>query len=653
MADVLHLSIEGAATAIDGVQERAVPGCIPTPSWLQVRYRTTLYGSAVRPVIRFVRDGEDMRFPMSAALFGLGEWIGPVPEGTREVQLVLPDGYRPTDLRLTTARMLSLRELFSLASRRNLPVALLAAGLRASLCRTASDGLLRNLFGATRLERYHEWRVSNERAPDLTELEAARPDWRLGPHLRVIFLDDEGESASAREATIASLERQTYSNWSLAFAGAAMGQRGAREVIGVARDAEAGALWAGLEASDILVPVHAGDTMADYAMAALVEFASTRPEQALFYADEDSSDLGRYVEPELKPDWSPIFQRARPYVGRAIYARRRAVEGHAQRPMRDMLHPRTWEALFTAAPGPVGHIRRVLLTKKWRPSRTRGPVAVARPAAPRATATIILPTRDRADLLAACLTSLERTSPRDFDLVIVDNGSKEAAARRLLEQVTTQSGVQVLSADGAFNFSALCNRAAERAAGRVLVFLNNDTEALRPDWLVNLVGWAVQPEVGAVGASLFYPSGRVQHAGLVLGLGGYAAHIDIGASPTYAGYLDRFTAPREVSAVTGACLAVEKSKFDGVGGFDEQRFPVELGDVDLCLRLAARGWKTVLTPDAVLRHKESATRGSADVARRYAAERRHFLESWGEVIVDDPFFHPALSLTARRTSLDH
>ena len=139
----------------------------------------------------------------------------------------------------------------------------------------------------------------------------------------------------------------------------------------------------------------------------------------------------------------------------------------------------------------------------------------------------------------------------------------------------------------------------------------------------------------------------------MLGLGGYAAHIDIGASPAYPGYLDRFAVPHEVSAVTGACLAIEKRKFEAIGGFDADNFPVELGDVDLCLRLAERGWKTVLTPDALLMHRESATRGRSDVATRYAAERRHFRTKWMDIIRDDPFFHPGLSLTARHTSLDH
>jgi GT2 family glycosyltransferase len=293
-----------------------------------------------------------------------------------------------------------------------------------------------------------------------------------------------------------------------------------------------------------------------------------------------------------------------------------------------------------------------LLTKPWTPAEAGVRIAAAKPAVERVTATLIIPTRDRADLLAACLSGLEKTNPRDFDLVIADNGSRESATRDLLDRAGRYSWIRTLDLPGSFNFSALCNRAAEVAQGRVLVFLNNDTVAMQPDWLANLVSWAVRPDVGAVGAKLVYPSGNLQHAGLVLGLGGYAAHIDVGAEPAHRGYLDRLAVPHEVSAVTGACLAVEKSKFETIGGFDAARYPIELGDVDLCLRLSQRGWKTVFTPDAVLTHHESATRGRSNVAKRYAKERRHFRESWGDAILDDPCFHPALSLTARRTSLD-
>lgn len=625
----------------------------PEGRWLQVRYHATLYGSAARPVIRFLCEGAEIEEVMSTPLFGAGQWIGCIPTATQHIKVLPPAACPSEGFRLTSARVLTTRELWALAWERNASKAGLAGVLRATGFRAAADGLLKDLFGSTPLRRYHEWRESNRRDVDLAGLESRRNSWGRGPHIRVVLLDGGESSVEALRRTISSLERQAYPNWSFTLIGGMSAFGPEHRIVRIAAEASAQSLWRGMSLSDIVLPVSVGDEIADHAMGTLVEFASERPDHMLFYADEDSVDGGRYLAPELKPDWSPIFQRSRSFVGQAVYVRCRALESHGNRSLTEMLQASSWAALFTASSGPVGHIRRVLLTKAWKPARTVSPVKTFQPIGSDATATIIIPTRDRANLTAACLASLEKTTPGKFDLLIVDNGSTTRAMRRLLDRAVKRPGVRVLNAAGPFNFSAICNRAVSHAKGRILVFLNNDIEVLRPDWLENLMKWAVRADVGAVGAKLVYPSGRLQHAGLVLGLGGYAAHIDVGAAKAYRGYLDRFTVPHEVSAVTGACLAVEKSKFEAVEGFDAARYPVELGDVDLCLRLATRGWKTVLTPEALLMHRESATRGRADVATRYAAERRHFRARWLDAIRDDPYFHPALSLTARRASLDH
>lgn len=580
--------------------------------------------------------------------------MGLIPKGTRRVSIVLPEGYTAADFALVSCEVLSLREVLALVWKGSTVEDLLVAGWGAFARWGEMNAVLEEMLGASPLERYHEWRTVNGRELDLAGLDAQRDGWRKAPHIRVIVHAVGEASAVPLDETIASLDRQTYPNWSLVLVGTEMAYHGHRIPVRVEGDTRAGLLWEGLAASDIVMPVAAGDVVADYAMATLVEFASGRPDCSMFYADEDSIDARRrYVVPEFKPDWSPIFQQARPYVGRAVYFRRQALEGHAHVQSAVLLRLYALDALFAAESRPVGHVRRVLLTKPWKRVEARAPAISGSPPSGPAEATLIIPTRDRADLLAACLSGLDKTKPRDFDLVIVDNGSRQRTTRDLLGRIGLRSWVRVLDVAGPFNFSTLCNRAAEIAKGRVLVFLNNDTVPMTPDWLAALTSWAVRPDVGAVGAKLVYPSGRLQHAGLVLGHGGYAAHIGIGEEPPHRGYLDRFTVPHEVSAVTGACLAVEKSKFEAIGGFDAERYPVELGDVDLCLRLSQRGWKTVFTPDAVLMHHESATRGRANVAKRYAKERRHFRESWGDAVLDDPFFHPALSLTARRTSLDH
>jgi GT2 family glycosyltransferase len=213
--------------------------------------------------------------------------------------------------------------------------------------------------------------------------------------------------------------------------------------------------------------------------------------------------------------------------------------------------------------------------------------------------------------------------------------------------------IRMLEQPGPFNFSSLCNAGAAEAKGRVLVFLNDDTSVMRPDWLLHLADWACRADCGAVGGKLLYPSGRVQHAGIVLGLGGCAAHIESGASGEEDGYLEGLVVTREMSAVTGACLAVEAAKFAAVGGFDSQAFPVEFSDVDLCLRLEMRGWKSVMAGEALLMHRESASRGrTADGTAQYAYEYRQFKHRWGHRLVDDRYYHPALSLGSLRVRLD-
>ncbi len=599
---------------------------------------------------------------MGAALFGVGEWMGPVPARTRMIRIVLPSGLPAAGFALISCEVLSLPGILLLASRRSVVKTVAATGLRLLGRALDSNDLLQGLLGSTPLAQYHEWRTGGERSLDPAGVDASDENRHDAPHVRIVVRARETDRPEDLSVTLASLDRQSSRNWSLIVVGEATRPADGQRCPRVGAEEEAGRLWDGLKASDIVLPILAGDTVPETAIATVAEFVASRPDMSLFYADEDSiSAQGRYFDPELKPDWSPIFHSFRAYVGRAVYFRRRALEDQAGTSSADFLRPSNWDAMFAREKGCVGHIRRVLLTKA---DRSRGSFGVAmgtvrhqveRPSAekPRAVAvTLIIPTRDRADLLAACLASLEKTSPRDFDVLIVDNGSEQAEARRLLEQARGRPGMRVLDAPGLFNFASLCNRGAALAQSGVLVFLNNDTEVTQPDWLSRLVCRAVHPDVGAVGPKLLYASGRVQHAGLVLSLGGYAAHIDAGAAADDEGYLGRLAVPHEVSAVTGACLVVEKSKFDAVGGFDEKKYPIELGDVDLCLRLARRGWKTVFTPESVLIHHESASRGRAESAKRYEWERRHFLSDWKDVLPDDPHFHPALSLAARRTSLD-
>jgi GT2 family glycosyltransferase len=258
--------------------------------------------------------------------------------------------------------------------------------------------------------------------------------------------------------------------------------------------------------------------------------------------------------------------------------------------------------------------------------------------------TVVVPTRDRANLLRDCLHGLRQmTDYPNYTTVVVDNGSTDPDALELLAGVRREPNFSVLECPGKFNFSAVSNKGAAQSFSDILLFLNNDVSMIHSDWLKAMVQWAIRWDVGAVGAKLKYPNGTLQHAGVITSVSGLCLHKYRGASEHDSGYLEQLKHPHEVAAVTGACLAVERRKFEAIGGFDEENLPVDLNDIDLCLRLAARGWRSIWTPEAELFHRESASRGFPDHETHYRIERSYFRQRWHHVVRNDPFFHPALT----------
>lgn len=260
----------------------------------------------------------------------------------------------------------------------------------------------------------------------------------------------------------------------------------------------------------------------------------------------------------------------------------------------------------------------------------------------------IIPTRDRPDLLAGCVAGLLHGTNYDrLEITVVDNGSVRQDTLALLDQLRRQ-GVRVMRIDAPFNYPELNNAAAEGFGDGFLLFLNDDVLVTEPEWLRELASLAAREEVGAVGPKLLYPDGRLQHAGLTLGLGpeGVAGHDCRGAAANAAGPQGRFLVAREAAAVTGACLLVSAAKFRAAGGFDPS-LAVAYNDVDLCLRLRSLGWPTLWTPHAELIHLESASRGrdvTPVAAARLAGEAAFMRERWGELLRTDPYYHPALTL---------
>ncbi|WCM20554.1 glycosyltransferase family 2 protein [Paraburkholderia bryophila] len=260
---------------------------------------------------------------------------------------------------------------------------------------------------------------------------------------------------------------------------------------------------------------------------------------------------------------------------------------------------------------------------------------------------IIIPTRDRAELLSRCVDSLrERTSYPNYEILIVDNGSVEPGALELLERYARLSNVTVMRIDAPFNYSMLNNAAAARAKGSLLCLLNNDVEIESPDWLDILCGYALLPACGAVGAALWYPDDRLQHGGVQLGIGDFAGHMHHLMPRGDRGYFGRAVLAQHVSAISAACLVVKKSLFDAVGGLDEEHLAVAFNDVDFCLKLRAAGYENTYVPYAELYHHESASRGSdlGEVnAKRFLSEAAFMHDRWQKMVEDDPYYNPNLA----------
>lgn len=419
------------------------------------------------------------------------------------------------------------------------------------------------------------------------------------------------------------------------------------------------------------------DELAPEALLAVAAKLGAEPDLDLVYSDEDKLDeQGRRIDPFFKPSWSPDLLLSMNYVSHLTVARRKLVEEvGGLRPGFDGSQDYDLLLRLVERTDRIGHVPRVLY--HWR--RVPGSAAEKPDAKPYALdaarraleealerrdspgrvvsiepgryrarcvirgeplVSIIMPTRDKAQVLRTCVESIEAsTTWRRWELVVVDNGSSEPDALACLEEIERRH--RVVRDARPFNWSALNNGAARVATGECLLFMNNDMQVIDPEWMEAMIEHVQRPEVGAVGARLLYPDGRVQHAGVVLGVGGLAGHAFKYLPGDEPGYLSLGAVVRNVSAVTGACLMTRRDVFDGVGGFDE-RLPVAYNDIDFCLRVLEAGKLVVYTPFARLYHYESATRGPS-----HPKEADEFMWSrWGDVLRDDPYYSP--NLTRRR-----
>ena len=261
--------------------------------------------------------------------------------------------------------------------------------------------------------------------------------------------------------------------------------------------------------------------------------------------------------------------------------------------------------------------------------------------------TILIPTKDQANLLKTCVDSLlSNTNYQNREIMLIDNKTEDSEARALLLSYQAK-GIKVLRDEGSFNYSRLNNLASRVAGGDLLLLLNNDIEPMNSDWLDVMVNEISQKDVGAVGAKLLYPDGNIQHGGVITGLGGVAGHSHKHLSGSFPGYFSRASVTQDLSAVTAACMLIRKEVFVKIGGLDQENLSVAFNDVDLCLKIREQGWRIVWTPFAKLVHHESARRGgdtTPEKQARFASEVAFMKSKWGIKLQQDPHYSPNLTL---------
>ena len=628
--------------------------------WFRMRYRLGLYDRPVRPLVSYRRGSAEIGWHLlPGPVLGRADWFGIVPAEATAVWISPVSEPGRFCFTIEEIEPLSSFALLRMGLAGNRARFLSAAGTRLLGWRKEAQENLRWSIQGAPLTAWPAYRDRLSVAARLDEFESPRCDWARAPAARLLVRLEAETTAAPIDATIAALRDQLYERWTLTILGTSDDVLvNGRLNSWLTKDARLALRGERMdldgEDADFVGFVEFGDRLAPHALACFIEASQRAPDALVLYCDEETAE-GQ--APIFKPDWSAHLQASRPYVGRLMLTRL----GHARHRIGLAKVP-ILEAGFVQnvlrglGRRDVRHIRRFLIQTRRRRRAEQAVTAAAdpRPArAQEASVTIVMVTRDNADFLRRTITGiLEKTRFARLDLVIVDNGSTAPRALRLLRSVETDERVTLLHAPEPFNYSALNNLGAAKARGDVLVFLNNDMEIIEAEWLRELAERAIDPQVGAVGCKLLYPDGQIQHAGVVLGIGEGAGHFDAGRRDGEPGWLGRNLILHEASAVTGACLAVERAKFAAAGGFDA-RLPVEYNDIDLCLRLDELGFAALWTPFARVVHFKSASRGKATFRRldKHAAERAYFRQRWADRLRDDPFFHTGLSLVSLSAAL--
>ncbi|TLM80010.1 glycosyltransferase family 2 protein [Microbulbifer harenosus] len=514
------------------------------------------------------------------------------------------------------------------------------------------------------------------------------------------------------ERCIASVRAQHYQNWQLCLADDASTDESVPQILDKAANDEPRINWVrrevnghicaasnsalGLARGEFIALLDHDDELAPHALLEVVAALQVHTDARIVYSDEDKlGEDGRRCEPHFKPDWNPDLLYAQNFVShlgvyhadlvRTVGGFRAGFEGSQDydlllrcvemvRPEQVVHIPRVlyhWRATegstaldsgekdYTTAASIAAltdHFRRkgqvVDVSEGIAPNtfRVQHPVPEPQPLV-----TLLIPTRDGYEILKQCIDSIiDKTTYRNYEILVLNNQSSCEQTLQYFQEISARENVRVVDYDYPFNYSAMNNFGVAQAKGDIVGLVNNDIEVISPEWLDEMVSHVAREEIGCVGAKLYYPNDTVQHAGVVLGLGGVAGHSHKHFPRTDPGYFYRLNLVQNYSAVTAACLLVRKSVFEEVGGLDEENLTIAFNDVDFCLKVREAGYRNLWTPYAELYHHESISRGddtAPEKAARFQAEINHMRSKWSDVLLIDPAYNRNLTLDYENFSL--
>ena len=547
---------------------------------------------------------------------------------------------------------------------------------------------------------YEQWYENHKALPE--ELEKQKNEkWKRKPLISIVVPVYNTPQVFLRQM-IESVQNQSYSEWELCIGNASPENKEMKKILeeykkdarikeveipenkGISQNTNrameiaSGELIGLLDHDDLLAP---------NALYEIAKAVNEHPDPEVIYTDEDkvTTDLKEHFQPHLKPDFNLDLLRSNNYICHFFVASRDLIKRVGGfRPEFNGAQDYDLILRCTEQAKQIVHIPKILY--HWRvhkastadnPAskmyafdagkraieehlvrcRTKGTVQhtkdlgfyrVKYEICGEPLVSIIIPNKDQSEALKKCLDSIrEKTSYRNYEIIIVENNSEEPETFAFYKKIAGEK-IKVVTWEGEFNYSVINNFGVRHARGDYLLLLNNDVEIINGDWLTEMLSHCQRKEVGIVGAKLYYPDNTIQHAGIIIGIGGVAGSVFVGLPRAFSGYLHKASIQLDLSAVTAACMLVKRSVFEQVGGLEE-KLKVAFNDVDFCLRVREKGYLVVYDPYAELYHYESKTRGAEDTKekiRRFQTEIEYMRSHWiGLLKKGDPYYNCNLSLT--------